>query len=44
MNTTTGNTETTLDITFTDAAAHGGLLFAGFFMAAFIYVFITDAL
>lgn len=34
----------TLDITFTDAAANGGLLFAGFFMATFLYVFITDAL
>ena len=31
-------------INFTEAAAHGGLLFAGLFMAAFIYIFITDAL
>ena len=45
MNIIIGSTEATMmDITFTDAAAHGGLLFAGFFMAAFIYVFITDAL
>ena len=33
-----------MDITFTDAAANGGLIFAGFFMAAFIYLFFTDAL
>ena len=36
--------EKTLGITFTEAAANGGLLFAGFFMAMFLYVFITDAL
>tara|TARA_B100001287_G_scaffold241951_1_gene217148 strand:+ start:526 stop:639 length:114 start_codon:yes stop_codon:yes gene_type:complete len=36
--------EMTLDITFTDAAANGGLLFAGFFAAMFLYVFITDGL
>lgn len=31
-------------INFTEAAANGGLLFAGLFMATFLYVFITDAL
>ena len=31
-------------ITFTEAAANGGLLFASFFMATFLYVYITDSL
>ena len=31
-------------ISFTTAAANGGLIFAGFFFAMFIYVFITDGL
>ena len=31
-------------ITFTDAAANGMLIFAGFGMAMWLYVFITDTL
>lgn len=31
-------------ITFTEAAANGALLFAGFFMAMWLYVFVTDEL
>ena len=31
-------------ITFTEAAANGGLIFAGFFMSLFIYVYVTDSL
>ena len=31
-------------ITFTEAAANGGLLFAGFFMATLLYIYITDTL
>ena len=31
-------------ISFTEAAANGGLLLAGLFGAMFLYVFITDSL
>ena len=31
-------------VSFTNAAANGGLLLAGLFMALFLYVYVTDAL
>jgi hypothetical protein len=31
-------------ISFTNAAANGGLLFAGVFAALWLYVFVTDTL
>jgi hypothetical protein len=31
-------------ISFTESAANGGLILSGFFIALFLYVYVTDAL
>jgi len=36
--------EDNLVISFTNAAANGGLIFAGIFTALWLYVFVTDTL